>query len=156
MADPIRALDVAARTTTIYPAPYDQAVRGRAKRALGDLFGLTQFGVNLTVIAPGGASAIRHWHESEDEFVYVVDGELTLVDDAGEHLMTAGMCAGFKAAVPNGHQLVNRSDRPASYLEIGTRAEGDRAHYPGEDLVAVKENGRFRLTRKDGSPIQGT
>lgn len=152
MAEPRRALDVPARTGTIYPPPYDAALAGRAKRALGDLFGLTQFGVNLTVLAPGSSSAQRHWHESEDEFIYVLDGEVTLVDDAGEQLLTAGMCVGFKAAVPNGHMLVNRSAAPASYLEVGTRSEGDRAHYPEADMLAVKENGKFRITRKDGTP----
>ncbi len=152
MADPVRALDLPARTTTIYPAPYAAALAGRAKRALGDVFGLTQFGVNLTVLAPGSSSAHRHWHESEDEFVYVLEGEVTLVDDGGEHLLTPGMCVGFKAAVPNGHMLVNRSAAPAAYLEIGTRSEGDRAHYPEADMLAVKENGKYRLTRKDGTP----
>ena len=147
MAEPIRALDRPARTTTIYPPPYDAALAGRAKRVLGDAFGLTQFGVNLTVLAPE-----RHWHESEDEFVYVLEGEVTLVDDAGEHLLTPGMCVGFKAAVPNGHKLVNNSAAPAMYLEVGTRAEGDRAHYPEADMLAVKENGKYRLTRKDGTP----
>ena len=138
MAEPILALDRPARTTTIYPPPYDAALAGRAKRVLGDAFNLTQFGVNLTVLAPGASSAHRHWHESEDEFVYVLDGEVTLVDDAGEHLLTPGMCVGFKAAVPNGHKLVNKSSAPATYLEIGTRAEGDRAHYPEADMLAVK------------------
>ena len=152
MAEPIRALDLPARTRTIYPPPYDAALAGRAKRALGDIFNLTQFGVNLTVLAPGSSSAHRHWHESEDEFVYVLEGEVTLVDDEGEHTLGAGMCVGFKAAVPNGHKLVNTSTVPAMYLEIGTRAEGDRAHYTDADMLAVKENGKYRLTRKDGTP----
>lgn len=152
MADPIRALDLPARTRTIYPPPFDAALAGRAKRALGDVFNLTQFGVNLTVLAPGAASAHRHWHESEDEFIYVLDGEVTLVDDQGEQVLSAGMCVGFKAAVPNGHQMVNRSAAPASYIEIGTRAEGDVAHYPDADLLAVKEDGKYRLTHKDGTP----
>jgi uncharacterized cupin superfamily protein len=147
----IRAADVPARTGTIYPQPYAAAMAGRAKRALGDLFGLSQFGVNLTVLAPGAASSERHWHESEDEFVYVLDGEVTLIDDAGEHPLTAGMCAGFKAGVPNGHRLVNRSSMPATLLEVGTRSESDRAHYPEADMAAVKENGKFRITRKDGT-----
>jgi len=147
----LRAADVPARTGTIYPQPYAAAMAGRAKRALGDLFGLSQFGVNLTVLAPGSASSERHWHESEDEFVYVLEGEVSLIDDAGEHLLTAGMCAGFKAGVPNGHKLVNRSSMPATMLEVGTRSDGDRAHYPEADMAAVKENGKFRITRKDGT-----
>lgn len=151
MAEPVRALDVPARTGTVYPQPYAAAMAGRAKRALGDLFGLSQFGVNLTVLAPGAASSERHWHESEDEFVYVLEGEVSLIDDAGEHLLTAGMCAGFKAGVPNGHKLVNRSSMPATMLEVGTRSDGDRAHYPEADMAAVKENGKFRITRKDGT-----
>lgn len=151
MAEPVRALDVPARSSTVYPPPYAAAMAGRAKRALGDLFGLSQFGVNLTVLAPGSASSERHWHESEDEFIYVLEGEVSLIDDAGEHLLTAGMCAGFKAGVPNGHKLVNRSSMPATILEVGTRSEGDRAHYPEADMAAVKENGKFRITRKDGT-----
>lgn len=147
----IRATDVAARTATIYPPPYDAPLAGRAKRALGDVFGLSQFGVNLTVLAPGAASSERHWHEREDEFIYVLDGQVTLIDDAGEHMLTAGMCAGFKAGVPNGHKLVNRSSQPATYLEIGTRSEGERAHYPDADMAGEKVDGTFRLTRKDGS-----
>ena len=153
MAEPVRALDLPARTATIYPPPYDAALAGRAKRALGDVFNLTQFGVNLTVLAPGSSSSHRHWHESEDEFLFVLEGEVTLVDDQGEHVLTPGMCVGFKAAVPNGHRLVNRSSAPASYLEVGTRMEGDRVHYPEADMLAVKEDGRFRLTRKDGTPF---
>ena len=152
MAEPRRALDVPARTGTIYPKPYAAALEGRAKRALGDLFGLSQFGVNLTVLAPGTASAERHWHESEDEFVYVLEGELVLIDDGGEHVLSAGMCAGFKAGVANGHKLVNRSAHPAMVLEIGTRIEGDRAHYPEADMIAMKIDGKFRITRKDGTP----
>lgn len=151
MAEPVRALDVTARTGTIYPQPYAAAIAGRAKRALGDLFGLDQFGVNLTVLAPGAASSERHWHESEDEFVYVLDGEVTLIDNAGEHLLTAGMCAGFKAGVPDGHKLVNRSGKPVTLLEVGTRSEGDRAHYPDADMLAQKVDGKFRITRKDGT-----
>jgi uncharacterized cupin superfamily protein len=152
MCEPLRALDVPARTGTIYPQPYAAALEGRAKRALGDLFGFSQFGVNLTVLAPGTASAERHWHESEDEFVYVLEGELVLIDDGGEHVLSAGMCAGFKAGVANGHKLVNRSAQPAMVLEVGTRIEGDRAHYPEADMIAMKIDGKFRITRKDGTP----
>ncbi len=147
----VRALDVAARISTIYPEPYAAAMAGRAKRALGDHFGLSQFGVNLTVLAPGSASSERHWHETEDEFIFVLDGEVTLIDDTGEHPLGAGMCAGFKAGVPNGHKLVNRSAAPVTILEVGTRSNGDRAHYPEADMAAVKIDGKFHLTRKDGT-----
>lgn len=147
------AMDVAARTATVYPPAHAGAVAGRAKRALGDHFGLTQYGVNLTVLAPGAASALRHWHEVEDEFIYVLDGEITLVDDNGEHPLTAGMCAGFKAGVPNGHKLVNMSQRSASYLEVGLRSPEERAHYPDVDLMGVKRQGKFTFTRKDGSAV---
>ena len=115
----LRAADVPARRATVYPPRYAGEVAGREKRALGDRFGLSQYGVNLTTLAPGAWSAHRHWHEKEDEFVYVVDGELTLIDDAGEHVLTPGMCAGFKAGLANGHHLVNKSGRPASYIEVG-------------------------------------
>lgn len=149
---PLRAMDLPARTATIYPPPYAAAMAGRAKRALGDQFGLSQFGVNLTVLAPGAASSERHWHEREDEFVYVLDGEVTLIDETGEHNLTPGMCVGFRAGVPNAHKLVNRGSSPATLLEVGTRSDGDRAHYPEADMAAVKENGKFRITRKDGTP----
>ena len=148
----IAALDLAPRTGTIYPPAYAAPLAGRAKRALGDVFGLSQFGVNLTVLAPGTASSERHWHEREDEFVYVLDGEVTLIDDHGEHVLKPGMCAGFKAGVANGHKLVNRSGAPVTVLEVGSRFEGDTAHYPEADMLAVKENGKFRILHKDGTP----
>src|SRR3954470_7193434 len=113
-------IDIAAaavRTGTIYPDAFKPVVRGREKRVLGDLAGLTQFGVNLTRLKPGAASALRHWHEQEDEFIYVLEGELVLVEDDGEKQMKPGDCAGFKAGASNGHQLVNRSQRDAIYLE---------------------------------------
>jgi uncharacterized cupin superfamily protein len=111
-----------ARTGTAYPSRFAGEVTGREKRALGDAFGLTQFGVNLTRLPPGCWSSHRHWHESEDELVYVLEGELVLIDDDGEHPISAGMCIGWKAGAPNGHHLINRSNQPATYLEIGTRA----------------------------------
>ena len=150
----IRAAEVTARTGTIYPKPYDKGLEGRAKRALGDVFGLSQFGVNLTVLEPGSASSQRHWHEKEDEFIYILDGEVTLIDDRGEQVLTAGMCAGFKAGVPNGHQLVNRSSVPVSILEVGTRSEVETAHYSDAavDMKAIKQNGKFQILHKDGTP----
>ena len=147
------AMAVPARTGTIYPPEYAGPLKGREKRALGDLFGLDQFGVNLTVLQPGASSSERHWHKVEDEFIYIVNGEITLVDDAGEHKLTPGMCAGFKANVPNGHKLVNKTAVPVTYLEIGTRSPMETATYPDADMIGIKENGKFRFTRKDGSPF---
>jgi uncharacterized cupin superfamily protein len=147
----LRALDVAARTSTVYPAELAHITRGRAKRALGDAFGLSQFGVNLTTLEPGASSALRHYHMHEDEFVFVIEGELTLIDDEGEHLLTPGMCAGFKAGVPNGHQLVNRSSKPAAYIEAGTRSDDEDVVYPDVNLKGSKRTGKYTFTRKDGS-----
>ena len=144
---------VRARRTTRYPEPFRQVVAGREKRALGDVAGLTNFGVNLTRLDPGGASALRHWHEKQDEFVYVLEGELVLVTDEGEWVLRPGMAAGFPAGLAVGHQLVNRSDRPALYLEVGDRTPGDRAHYSADDLeAALDPEGRWRFTHKDGRP----
>jgi uncharacterized cupin superfamily protein len=148
-------IDIAAvpeRNSTGYPEPFKQTVAGRFKKALGDAVGLTQFGVNITRIASGSASAVRHWHENEDEFVYVLDGELILIEDDGETVLRSGDAAGFKAGVPNGHCLVNRSDRDAVILEVGTRAPTERGHYPGEDLVAEKTATGFRYTHISGEP----
>ena len=149
----VNVVEVPARTGTAYPPQYAGVVKGREKRVLGDLFGLTQFGANLTTLAPGSWSSHRHWHEAEDEFIYVLEGEVVLIDDRGEHRMTPGMCAGFKAGVPNAHHLVNRSPRPAVFLEVGTRAVDERAHYADVDMDASRSAGApLRFTRKDGSP----
>jgi len=136
-----------------YPEPFRTAVAGRAKRALGDAFGLTQFGVNLVHMPPGCWSSQRHWHSHEDEFVYVVDGELTLVTDAGEHPLRAGMVAGFPAGQADGHHLINRSDRPATYLEIGSRLpEVDEAVYSDIDMELRLRGGSQVFVRKNGEP----
>jgi uncharacterized cupin superfamily protein len=150
MTSVVKTAEVARKTGSGYPTPYNDAVKGRARAVLGNLFGLDQFGVNVVTLAPGAWSSQRHWHEGEDEFVYVLEGELVLVDDAGEHGMTPGMCAGFKAGIGNGHHLKNLSDTPASYLEIGTRLQADKAHYSDIDMVAIKEGGAFRFVKKDG------
>jgi len=144
---------VTPRTATVYPPEFAGAVKGREKRALGDFFGLTQYGVNLTTLAPGAWSSHRHWHENEDEFIFVVDGEITLIDDAGEHLLKPGMCAGFKAGVANGHHLANKSNMPGSYLEIGTRAAVERAHYPDVDMLFSKDGAKTTVTRRNGTPF---
>ncbi len=146
------AKTVVPRSGTNYLPQFAHVVQGREKRVLGDVFGLTQFGVNLTTLAPGSASALRHWHAREDEFVFVVSGEITLIDDLGEHVLTPGMCAGFKAGVANGHCLVNKSAAPASYVEIGTRAAEESAEYPDVDLKAEKRAGKWSYMKKDGTP----
>jgi uncharacterized cupin superfamily protein len=118
-----------------YPAPFHEIARGRFRKRLGRAGGLTQFGVNLCRLEPGSASSQRHWHEKEDELVYVLEGEVVLVEDEGETLLKPGDAAAFKAGAPNGHHLVNRSDRDALFLEIGSRMPGEVAHYSDLDLV---------------------
>jgi len=140
-------------TRTGYPPPHDKLVVGRSRKRLGNAAGLDQFGVNLTRLRPGSASSMRHWHESEDEFVYVLEGELVLIEDGGEIVMRPGDAAGFKAGVANGHHLVNRSDRDAVYLEIGSRHATERVQYSDIDLAAAKDAAGLRYTRKDGTPF---
>ena len=137
-----------------YPPDLAAKVAGREKRPLGDRFGLKNFGVNLTRLAPGAASSLRHAHEQQDEFVYVLEGEPTLVTDAGATPLAPGMCAGFPAGTGNAHHLVNRTERDVLYLEIGDRSPGDSASYPDDDLLAVLGgDGKWRYTRKDGTPL---
>ena len=146
-----RAMDLPARTGSGYPEPYRSRVLPREKRALGDAFGLRTVGVNLTVLPPGKESAMRHWHTREDELVYVLEGEVVLRTDHGEELLTPGMVVGFAAGDGNGHQLVNRSPHPATYLEISNRDPEDVAEYPDDDLALRKVDGKNVFTRKDGS-----
>jgi uncharacterized cupin superfamily protein len=142
-----------ARTTSIYPEPFASRIVGREKRALGNPFGLTSFGVNLTRLAPGAISALRHAHSREDELVYILEGQPTLVTDAGETPLSPGMCAGFKAGSGDGHHLVNRTDRDVVYLEVGNRDPADGAEYPDDDLRALPDGkGGRRFVRKDGMP----
>ena len=151
----VSAGDVTAVSSTGYPQPFRAAVAGRSRRVLGRAFGLTKFGVNLTTLEPGAASAQRHWHSHEDEFVYVLTGELTLVSNAGEQVLIAGMVAGFQAGVPDGHHLVNRSDAPATYLEIGDRDAKDEVFYPDIDLQYVlAPTGSRVFTQRDGTPYK--
>jgi uncharacterized cupin superfamily protein len=136
-----------------YPEPFASRVKGRAKRPLGDLFGLTSFGVNLTRLAPGAISALRHAHTRQDEFIYILEGSPTLISNAGETGLSAGLCAGFKAGTNDAHHLVNRTAEDVLYLEIGDRTAGDVVIYPDDDLQAVAgPDGRRRFTRKDGTP----
>jgi uncharacterized cupin superfamily protein len=149
----IDPMTIEPRVGSGYPEPFAAACTDREKRALGDAFGLDQFGVNLTRLAPGAASAQRHWHSHEDELVYILEGEVVLVTEAGEQVMFAGMCAGFKAGVPDGHQLVNRSDRDAVFLEVGTRAMEGGADYPDIDMIVRRdEAGKWRYLHRDGTP----
>src|SRR5215510_8785567 len=141
-------IDIASVKTEIatgYPDPFHLPVAGRARKRLGNAAGLDQFGVNLTRLPPGTQASQRHWHQSEDEFVYVLEGELVLIENDGETVLKPGDCAGFKAGVPNGHHLVNKSQRDALYLEIGTRAASERAHYPGIDLVFERDQNGVRF-----------
>ncbi len=142
------------KNSTGYPSPFDEIVGGRFRKRLGNAGGLTQFGVNLTRLEPGSASAQRHWHEREDELVYILSGEVVLVEDEGESVLKSGDAATFKAGVANGHHLVNRSDRDALFLEIGTRDLNDCGHYPDIDLKFICENGIDRFLHKDGTPYR--
>jgi uncharacterized cupin superfamily protein len=139
---------------TLYPSPFDQPCRARERRKLGDAAGLTQFGVNLLILAPGAWSSQRHWHTASDEFVYVLAGEVTLVTDAGDEVLRAGDAAGFKAGDPNGHCLENRSDAEARVLEIGTRDAGGAAYYSDIDMVAPPGGKPATYTHRDGTPYE--
>ncbi|MFZ5468620.1 MAG: cupin domain-containing protein [Myxococcota bacterium] len=145
--------DVSPRSSSSYPEPFRSRVLPREKRALADALGLTKFGVNLTTLPPGKESSMRHFHTLEDEMVFVLEGEVVLRTDEGEQVLTAGTCAGFPAGSKNGHQLVNRGDRPARYLEISNREPDDAAAYPDVDLAYRKgPQGQAVFTRKDGTP----
>ncbi|HEX9602461.1 MAG TPA: cupin domain-containing protein [Myxococcales bacterium] len=141
------------RSSSGYPEPFRSRVLPRAKRALGDALGLTKIGVNLTTLAPGKESSMRHWHTLEEELVYVLEGEVVLKTDTGEQILTAGTCAGFPAGAKDGHQLINRSSRPARYLEISNRDPDDTAAYSDVDLAYGKDvRGGVVYSHKDGRP----
>lgn len=131
-----------------YPEPFRQKAKDRIKRALGDAGGLTQFGVNLVTLPPGNWSSQRHWHTHEDEFVYVLSGEVTLMTDKGEEVLRAGDCAAFAKGVPDGHNLINKSGTDTVYLEIGTRDPADVTEYPDIDMRASRKG----YVHKDGAP----
>jgi uncharacterized cupin superfamily protein len=135
-----------------YPPPFDRAVAGRERKRLGNAAGLDQFGVNLTTLKPGALSSLWHWHEKEDELVYILEGEVVLVEDGGGTVLRAGDAAGFKANSRDGHRLVNRTPHNAVYLEIGTRSRHERVEYPDVDLIAVRDEKGMRFTRKNGDP----
>jgi uncharacterized cupin superfamily protein len=137
---------------TNYPEPFASRMAGRLKRPLGDLFGLTNFGVNLTRLAPGAVTALRHAHTKQDELVYVLEGHPTLHTDEGGMRLSPGMCAGFKAGTGNGHHFMNETDQDVVILEVGDRVPGDAGSYPDDDLVAQMVDGTWRFTHKDGTP----
>lgn len=149
--------NVTPRNSSGYPEPYRSRVLPREKRALGDAFGLTKIGVNLTTLPPGKESSMRHWHFREDEFVFVVEGEVVLRTGEGEFTIRAGECAGFPAGDKNGHHLINRSNAPARYLEISNRDPEDGAEYSDPDVDLAYHNDKVNkgyFTRRDGSPIK--
>ncbi|HSW03469.1 cupin domain-containing protein [Aquabacterium sp.] len=149
----LNALDVAppAKQTT-YPEPFATWVGGREKRRLGEAFGLSNFGVNLTRLKPGAVSSVRHGHSKQEEFVYILEGAPTLVTDSGPTRLAPGMCAGFKAGSGDAHHLKNDTAEDVWYLEVGDRTPGDAATYPDDDLAVVTQDGAYLFTRKDGSP----
>ena len=144
--------EVPVENSTNYPEEFKSIVAGRFRQRLGNFAGLKNFGVNLVKLSPRSASALRHWHSHEDEFIYVLEGELTLITDAGEEILTPGMAAGFPANEANGHHLVNRSNQDAVYLEIGDRTSNDTVNYPDNDLIAKSaDDGKsIVFTHKDG------
>ena len=138
-----------------YPEPYKSQMAGRSWQRLGQLAGLTQFGVNIVTLEPGAPASLRHWHSREDEFAIVLEGELVLVEDAGETVMRPGDCAAWKAGEANGHRFVNRSDRAARFLVVGSRRPDDVTTYSDVDMVMASDNGAPVLTHHDGSPWSG-
>jgi uncharacterized cupin superfamily protein len=149
-ARPVTVAEVPKRITSSYPEPLVQRVLGREKQGLGDLFGLTQFGVNLVTLQPGSESALRHWHTQEDEFIFMLSGELTLITDAGATPLRVGQCIGFKGGVRDAHHLVNRGETPGSFLVVGSRIAGDNGFYPDDDLLWVECPDEVLPAHKDG------
>ena len=149
----VTAAEVPVRSKpSVYPEPFASRMVGREKRQLGDLFGLTNFGVNLTRLAPNSVSALRHAHTKQDEFVYILQGRPTLHTDEGRTQLCPGMCAGFKAGTGNGHRLVNETTEDVVYLEVGDRTPGDEGSYPDDDLKALLVEGKWKFVHKDGEP----
>lgn len=137
---------------SLYPPPFAARMAGRVKRALGDAFGLQHFGVNLTELAPGAVSSLRHAHSHQDEFIFVLQGHPVLRTNAGDTPLAPGMCAGFPAGRGDAHQLINPTAETVVYLEVGDRSPDDTVHYPDDDLLAVRVDGRWVFTHQDGRP----
>ena len=135
---------------SLYPEPFKSRMGERAKRRLARACGMSKLGVNLVTLGPGGQSALRHWHTLEEEFVYLLEGEVVLVTNEGEQTLRAGQCAGYPAGSRDGHHFINRSARPARYLEIGTNVDGDQAFYPDDDLMWIETADGMVAARKDG------
>jgi uncharacterized cupin superfamily protein len=149
----VTASEVPARTKpSVYPEPFASRMAGREKRPLSDLFGLANFGVNLTRLAPNAVSALRHAHSKQDEFIYVLQGQPTLHTDEGRTQLSPGMCAGFKAGTGNGHCLTNETTEEVVYLEVGDRTPGDEGSYPDDDLIALLLDGKWKFFHKNGTP----
>lgn len=153
MTNPIKVHDIPPRkVASVYPEEFAKRMEGRTKRAIGDFFGLTKYGVNFTELAPGGSSALLHIHSKQEEFIFIISGHPTLILDDKEVDLEPYMCVGFK---PNqeAHKLINKSDKPVVYIEIGDRIPGDEVTYPADDLKAVlDENKKWVITKKDGTP----
>ena len=155
VAKPVALLASEAPTRTKpsnYPEPFASRMEGRVKKPLGDIFGLTNFGVNLTRLAPKAVSSLRHAHTKQDEFIYILQGNPALYTDEGRTQLSPGMCAGFKAGTGNGHHLVNESTEEVVYLEAGDRTPGDEGSYPDDDLKALLVEGKWQFVHKDGAP----
>lgn len=149
----IEISDVPARTGSSYPEPYASQMTGRSVQRLGDTGGLTQFGANLVTLQPGAKSSLRHWHETEDEFVMVTEGICTMVLNDGAHEMRPGECAAFPANLEDGHHFLNHTDHVARFLVVGSRHKEERATYPDDDMTVELKNGNARFARPDGSPV---
>lgn len=150
------AMDLIGDSFNPFPEPFKSQLGSAECRSLGDTFGLSQFGVNLEILAPGAQSALRHWHTKSDEFLYILDGELVLTTDDGEQTLSPGMCVGFPAGVDNGHHLINRSSSTAKFIVIGSRVDGDKAVYPDDDFKwVVKPSGEWAAAKKDGTLYEG-
>jgi uncharacterized cupin superfamily protein len=149
----VLAIEVPARTKpSVYPEPFASRMAGRQKRQLGDVFGLKNFGVNLTRLEPGAVSSLRHAHTMQDEFVYILQGQPTLHTDEGRIRLAPGMCAGFKAGTGNGHRLINETPDEVVYLEVGDRTPGDEGSFPDDDLKAMLVEGKWQFVHKNGTP----
>jgi uncharacterized cupin superfamily protein len=148
----IKTDTIPVEASTGYPEPFRKVVEGRSRKRLALAAGLTQFGVNICTLKPGAASSQNHWHENEDELVYILEGEVVMCEDGNELVLKPGDVAAWKAGVPDGHCLANRSDRDAVFLEIGTRAPTDKVYYPGVELMYERDSKGSRYTKRNGTP----